>query len=140
MPRFIDISQLGDARLQKRLDQLDKRVQKAIVRRGLRKAAKDVLDSARANVAVDTGALRDGLAVKAVKPKRGVFGLQVATPTRAELGIDAEAKGFYPAVLEYGSENHTARPYLRPALDENREKARATIAASIRAELDAATS
>ncbi|MGE0857796.1 MAG: HK97-gp10 family putative phage morphogenesis protein [Gammaproteobacteria bacterium] len=137
MAKLIDISQLGDKRLQKKLDKLDKRVQKAIVRRGLRKAAKDVLESARAIVPVDTGALRDGLAVKALKPKRGSFGVQVVTPTRAELGIPADAKGYYPAVVEYGSDkrNLPPRPYLRPALDQNREKGKRTVADSIRAEV-----
>jgi hypothetical protein len=50
----------------------------------------------------------------------------VQTPTRDVLGISQSDPYYYPTVLEYGSSkrNIRARPYLRPALDENREKVR----------------
>ena len=42
----------------------------------------------------------------------------LAAERRSELGISENAKGYYPAVLEYGSKNNPAYPYLRPALAE----------------------
>lgn len=137
MPGFVDISGLGDKRISAKLGALDLKVQKKIVRKALRKAARPILAEARARVAVDTGKLRDGLSIKAVRARRGVFGVQVVTPRRVDLGIPADAKGFYPAVLEYGSENHPPRPYLRPALDANREKAVDTVADFVRSEISA---
>lgn len=140
MPKFVDVSQLGDKRVSAKLARLDIKVQKKIVRQALRKAAAPILATAKARVAVDTGALRDGLTIRAVKAKKGVFGIQVATPRRAELGIPADAKGFYPAVLEYGSVDHPPKPYLRPALEQNRDRALATVADFVRDEIEALAS
>jgi len=130
-PVGIDISGLGDARLQARLKRLDAKVQKKVVRKALRAGAKMVLAAARALVSADTGALRAGLKPRALKARRGTFGVQVMTPTREQLGIPADASGYYPAVLEYGAEGHPARPFLRPALDQARSTATSAIREAI---------
>lgn len=130
-PVGIDISGLGDARLQARLKQLDAKVQRKVVRQALRAGAKVVLAATKALVPVDTGALKSGLKLRALKSRRGTFGIQVQTPTRAQLGIPSDAKGYYPAVLEYGAEGHPAKPYLRPALEQARTAATTTIRTAI---------
>jgi len=128
----VDISGLGDTRLGKQLAKLEARIQKKIVRKALRTAGKMVLADARARVPVDTGALKKGLKLRAVKSRGGFVGVHITTPRRDELGIPQSAKHYYPAVLEYGAENHPARPYLRPALDANRSKAIEIIRSEIR--------
>ena len=133
MAGLIDISQLGDARLQRKLHSLGNKIEKKIVRRALRTAAKVVLQAAKARVPVDTGALKKGLKVRATKRSRTIIGVHIRTPTRAELGIHPDDPGYYPAVIEYGAEGHAAQPFLRPAMDEARDKARQVIADSIRA-------
>lgn len=138
MPGFVDISGLGDKRLSAKLAQLDLKVQKKMVRKALRKAGRPVLEEARARVPVDTGRLRDGLFLRATKRKRGTFGVEVAMPLRADLGISANAKGYYPAVIEYGAENHPPQPFLRPALDANKERAIRIVADFVRSEISSA--
>lgn len=137
-PVTVDISALGDVRLQKRLARLTTKMQKSIVRRALRAGAKEILAVTKQLVPVDTGKLREGLKIRATKARRGSFGVQVQTPTRADLGIGADEKGFYPAVLEYGADGHPPHPYLRPALEQGRAAALDAIATGIREGIDEA--
>ena len=41
--------------------------------------------------------------------------------SRSELGIPPGAPGYYPAHIELGTEDLDEDPYLRDAMDENRE-------------------
>lgn len=127
MARFVDISVLGDKALERKLRKLDERVQKKIVRKALRSGAKPVLADAKAYVPIDTGALESELKITASRARRGFFGVQVATPPRSILGIGPDDKGYYPAILEYGSDKMEPIPYLRPAFDNNRGRALAII-------------
>lgn len=118
----------GFAELNKALAELEPHLQKRIVSRALGKAARPVLATAKANVPVDTGKLRDGLKIRRRGPSRKTPHRQsarVTTPTRKELDIPADATGYYPAVIEYGSESRelAPRPYLRPALAANASQA-----------------
>ena len=135
---FIDISVIGDKALQKSLRELGApKYQRKVVRKALREAAKPILRSAREKVPSDTGKLRKGLRIRAAKSRRGRFGIRVMTPPRAYLGIDPEAKGYYPAHVELGTRRMAARPYLRPAFDENREKSLGLFARELRKAIDA---
>jgi len=105
-------------------------LQKKILRKVLRKATKPVLEKARALVPVDTGKLQKNMKVRAVgqgkRKRRGLLGASVRTPTRDTLGIDPDDRGYYPAVLEYGSakRNIPAKAYLRKAKDAAAEQVR----------------
>ena len=135
MAAAVDISMIGDKALQRKFAKLTPAIQKKIARKSFRKAAKLIKASARAKVSVESGALKRGIAVKSAKRKRGrggQIGIAVVTPTREKLGIDASYPWYYPAVIEYGSKNHAARPYLRPALDSNRRRALALIGDDLR--------
>lgn len=77
--------------------------------------------------------LADTIKVRAVKSKkRSVLGIAVSAGTRKELGLSDE-DGYYPFALEYGwvmrrkkggpvVKTIPARPFMRPALWNNREK------------------
>jgi HK97 gp10 family phage protein len=121
MTDFIDISFLGEQRLQRQLRALDIKLQRKIVRGAMRKAMRPVLKAARNKVPFDQGWLKSSLHIKS-RTRKGVTKLYVATGTREKLQIDADEKAFYPAVLEFGTfENRAiAKPYLRPAITENK--------------------
>lgn len=122
MAAFIDISLLGDKELQTKFRLLPIKVQRKLLRQGMRKAGKLVRDEARRLVPVDTGALKKSLKVRAAIRKRGSFGARIMTGERAELGIDPGASGYYPAVVEFGSKTQPAQPYLRAAADAKRDE------------------
>ncbi len=135
MGKFIDISLMGDRKLQRKLKRLPIVVQRKIVRHALREAARPVLATAKALVPVDTGRLKKSLKIRSAG-KRGQAGIVVRTGTRAELGIPEDAKYFYPAALEFGHGNVPAYPFLRPALDQNRPRALKIIARELGAGIE----
>ena len=122
----VDISELGDEQLSKNLAQIERAVQKKIVRKALRKAAKEIiLPHAKALAPVDTGRLRKSLKIRAAKRSRNRIGVKLEAGTREKLGIPADAKGYYPLALELGYVNRGGQfekpwPYMRPALYDNR--------------------
>ena len=126
MAREIDLSIFGNEVLIRKLRGLESKAQKAILRKGLREAAKMIAAEARTRAPYDTGALRKGIKVRAAKSKKYI-GMIVRTGTRAEMGIPETASHYYPALLELGTSRLPARPYLRPALDEKRTRALAAI-------------
>ena len=119
MSDYIDISFTGDKKLQRKLARVVVQTQRKIVRASMRKAMKVVKDRAQALVPVDTGKLRNSIRQMS-RTKRGISRAYVATGTREELGIPPDAKGFYPAVIEYGTRERPAHSYLRRAMEEKR--------------------
>jgi len=133
---FIDISVLGDKKLQKQLKNIELKMQKKIVKKALRMGTKVVLARAKALVPVSLGNtqgkhLRDTLKIKAFS-KKGVFGSTVITGTREQLGIDANDRWYYPAHVELGTKKMSPRPYLRPALRNNVEKIKRIVGVEIK--------
>ena len=123
MPGFIDISLIGDKVLQRKLKRLPIATQKKIVRKALREGGRPVLAAAQQNVPVRSGRTKASLKLRARKAKRGSFGVDVRTGTRAELGIPENDPSYYPFSVEYGHGNVAAQPFMRPAMDDNRDKA-----------------
>lgn len=110
---MINIKGLGD--LQRKLDRLNEKTQKTIVKDALRETNEEiVLPAVEARVPVDSGALKEGLKVKA-KNSRGKIGSAV---------FDEGYKGdqFYGSFQELGTRHQPARPYIRPAIDENADR------------------
>lgn len=121
--RFIDISMLGDKELQANFKKIDIALQKKIMRQALRRAAGPVFADVKTSVPVLTYRLFESLKIR-IFTKRGLMGAVVETGTRQDLGISADDPYFYPAVVEYGSQKKgiRAQPFMRPALDNNREE------------------
>jgi len=122
MANFIDIAVIGDKELQRKLKALDIKMQKKIIHKALRAAAKPILAQSKATAPVLSGRLKKSLKLRARRARRGVFGVQVMTGTRQELGIPAGYPYYYPAAVEYGHARAPAHPFLRPALEANRQK------------------
>ncbi len=128
----IDIRMVGDVRLQKKMGRLTGKDQKKIVRKALRLAAKVVLPVAKALVPVRRRKLKDSLKIKALKAKRGKFGVVIRTGTREELGIPSGDRYYYPAAVELSTKNVPARSFLRASLKQKRREALAVMGSEIK--------
>ena len=64
--------------------------------------------------------------------RSGFVGAAFPFPTRAEIGIDPKAKGFYPAAVEYGSPRMTAKAPIRRAVNDAAAFEEATMIAEMR--------
>ena len=99
----------GLEQLGKNIDKLSKSFARTTLRTALRNAAKPVRDLARDKVDVDSGPdLRRGIATEA-KVNRDGEGY-------ANVGFNRTT--FYGGFVELGTSQQSARPFLRPALDE----------------------
>lgn len=120
---MIDIQLLGAKELSRQLNNLDRQMAQNIVRRAMTQAAKPVVQTARALVRRKSGRLAKSIKSKVLKSRwnRGSrrIGRVIVTGSRKELGIPADASGYYPSTLELGSSHVPAKPYLRPAIDRN---------------------
>lgn len=121
---YVDISLLGDKKLARTFARLPGSVQKKLTRKALRDGAKIILRRARIYASGISKLLGRKLKVRALKRKdRSIFGAVVLTPTKAELGIPEDAKGYWPAHVELGfvhvgGEVIPPESYLRRATDE----------------------
>lgn len=132
----IDISMIGDKGLERAFKRLPVALQKKGVRRAFTRAARPILKAVRSRVPGSGErhkALRSGIKSRAGRrTRRGIIRRWILLPTRAELGIPADAKHYWPAALEYG---HIAgggtfvapRSYLRTGFDATEKLAEAII-------------
>jgi len=129
----VSITGIGFPELERKLKELAPKVQKKVVRSAMRRVAKDiVLPAARSGAPVRSGVLKASLAVKAMKArKRAVFGVQVQT---REGWFKGEA--YYGAFVELGTRTMKAKPYLRPALNENRGRITSELGSEIGAGIE----
>ena len=126
MAKVFDFTLLGDAEINKFFKTATRSVQRMLVRTAMKAAAVPVYESAKAKAPVDTGRLRDSMRIGRAKTKRYGVEIRIQTGSREELGIDANATGYYPMSQETGwtdesGRQHAAQPYMRPALYENKE-------------------
>lgn len=90
---------------------------KKALRTASREGAKVVARAAKAKVPKDTGTLRRSIRVRSIKRSRVKVGSRVITGEGFFKG-----ETFYGGFVEFGTKYMKARPFLRPAADENREK------------------
>lgn len=130
MAAVVDIRVIGDKRLARKLKRLDGAVQRDIVRKALRKAARPVLQEAQALAPVKTGTLQSSLIIRAFRGRGRAVGVVVQTRNREFFGIAPDDPYFYPAVVEYRHKS-----YLRAAVDTRRAEffrlSRSEVAAGI---------
>jgi HK97 gp10 family phage protein len=145
----------GLAELQKFLDALPKKVEKNIMRSALRAGAMVIMEQAKANVPVKTGALRDSLRVS-TGYKNGKVTATVKAGGKTKRGGDA----FYAHMVEFGTSAHNiaakaggwlsfmnvfakevahpgarAKPFLRPAMDARAQDALVAVGEQIKKRL-----
>jgi len=140
----IDISLLGDEALSKLLARLSGPVQRRVVSKAMRASAKRIQGHVVSNLSgspvhVRSGDLRaafSGARVRAGKGKRGVIRLGIEWPTRDKLGIAADDPYFYPTAIEYGHARASAKPFMRPAVDDHESEEHRRIGSEIGAGIE----
>lgn len=143
----VQVSGLKD--LDRALGELPKSVAKATLVRTLKKAGEPIAQAARAAAPVDDGTLRDSIAVSArLKNKVGMA--EFGAAMRAGLGVGAARQALrdarraagggsfaemyvgpslgkgvlrYAHLQEFGTSNHAAHPFMRPAWDSEKDNA-----------------
>lgn len=130
--RFINISLVGDKKLQKTLKKLALKDQKKLVRSELRKAAKPILRDTIANApktAESSGDLKKSIKLRAIKRSRNKIGVRIVAG--AETGSEALKRLGYATYTEWGSKNQAAQKFMRKAVDRGRQKFDQDLAAGI---------
>lgn len=98
--------------------------QKAAVRQAMRKAAKPIIDDAKSNVPVDSGALRDSIKIGSTlnksqrKQARSTKEKGAVTQYLGSGGKGAR----HSHLVEFGTVDQPAQPFLRPAWDAGRDQ------------------
>ena len=118
---FITAKLSGASEIGRVLDQLPRKLGEKALNAALRKGARVVLVAAKARAHKLTGDLRKNIRIR--KLPRSAAG------AGAHLVLELAPKGFYGLFHEFGTATVPAHPFMRPAFDENAEKAIAVIGA-----------
>lgn len=129
----------GDRELQRRFSAMTRRVQGNALRNAVRAGAIIVRDEARAIAPRDTGLMAKKIHIKVRRSRRGMSRMAVRTGTRTQMGMVAD-DFYYPGAVEFGTSEMNAQPFMRPAYDNKRGQAEATITSRIAAEIEKAAS
>ena len=85
-----------------------------ILERAAEAGGRVALDAAKAKCPVDTGALKRSLHIEKSKTKKPEI--------KQEVKISPGKNQYYGTFVELGTKRQAAKPYLRPAIDENQEQ------------------
>ena len=120
-----DIELTGVDEILNKLQQMGANISR-LENKALRNAAEPVLEDAKANVPVRTGKLKKGLKITNVKKKEGVKYILVGV----DRGDNSEI--FYSKFIEFGTSKMSARPFLQPAYEKNKDNIQKTIANTLK--------
>lgn len=142
----LDIKVDGLPELEAGLLALEAQVASRVLRRGLREGAKPVVEAAKSNVPVFSGALRESIGVRTAKGRRGknaavAFIGSIAKDKKAiALANDqrnTRVKGiFWGHIVELGYGRQAPQPFLRPAFDAKAIEAVSIFALTIKKSLE----
>ena len=121
----------GIKELRKAFKELSDSAQRGVLRTALRQAAKPVVKEARRRVPVDTGLTKKAIGTKVWLKKDSVATVMI--------GVRRGRKGkrhFLLHLLELGTRKMAARPFLRPALDSQKNAAVTALAKALKARID----
>lgn len=121
--RVDGLRELGD-----RMKSLSKDVNNRIGRAATAAGAVVIRNAAQAKVPVDTGNLKKNIIVKRLpKGESPLTSEHIVTVRKGKLTAKQKGSGlkdaFYGSFVEFGTAKMPARPYLRPAFDQNKERA-----------------
>lgn len=126
---------LGGETAVKVFDGLPAVLQRNLIRKSVRKAAKPVLDRAKANVPVDKGKLKASLKLRALRRTRkfpGRVGLKIQTSGKDSLFAGEQ---YYGAFQEFGTADIEPSGFLKRAADESKQEVNSIFQAELRARL-----
>ena len=116
---------IGDKEMLRRLNRLSGAKVRAVARPAVRFAMTPINKAAKAKVPRDSNALQKSLGFKAVPAKNVKNKGDVVGGIRPRKGFARQVNGrtrdprFYAHLVERGTKNMRARPFLRPAIDAN---------------------
>jgi HK97 gp10 family phage protein len=132
----------GGLDLEKALMDLKTTVAKGVTTRALKKAAQPVADAAERHVPVRTGALKESIEVSTRLARREKRFSSRKAPDEVRVHVGASYKlgrrGRHSHLVEFGTVNQAAEPYMRPAWEETKDQLLADLAQSMRVEFDKA--
>ena len=131
---MFDIALSGDKKLERRLVALGAKVSVRIMRSALNRAMTPILKDMRRRCPVRTGALKRSLGKKVVVRRRSGTVWAGIGPRK---GWPSEP-GNYVRLVEFGTANAPAHPFMRPAMDAGRARAMRQIASIVRAKIEKA--
>lgn len=120
MALVVDIKLLGNKELEKQLAKLPEASQKKPVRSAMRKSNNRLKRAIVAAAPVDTGTLKAALAatkVRSGRRSRSYLQSLWPLPKRELLGISADAKGYYPTSVEFGTSKRPPQSYIRATVN-----------------------
>jgi Bacteriophage HK97-gp10, putative tail-component len=125
----------GIRRIDRRLHTLLPRIQKKVVRQGIRAGLKVIAAEVRATAPVDTGEMKAHVKVRAVKGrKRGSISLECRIGGSAKLKRTSPKTGktvFYPAIVEY-----LKKKFMKRVFDSKGRQARQVMIDNIRSGIE----
>ena len=142
MPNGIKINGMAD--LERKLKALgSETIAKRVLRKAIRAGVKPILSAARANVPVESGALKKSLANKVKVNKSAAYGL--VGPATDYVGENGQRPSKYAHLVEYGHVSKTGQvipphPFIRTTADESLSGARDAYAEKLAAEIEAEAS
>lgn len=108
---------------------------------GSERAANVILEKAKQLVSVDTGTLKDSLEVKQVRAREDkkysmrisqpVFTIGPKSGTYENMNLKRNRAVRYGHIVELGTREMRARPYLRPAADTSKEEVISIVVAAL---------
>ena len=114
----LSIEIIGGQRLVAHLADAIKNI-KPKTREALREAARKIVQDAKALCPVDTGSLRRSIRAEEYPPQVNVYRIHVVAGGKI-INPKTRRPVDYAAYPEYGTSRMAPRPYLRPALEQNR--------------------
>jgi len=123
MSMDINISVFGDKEIAKKFQQLSN--QKEVLESSVLSGSLLVQNSAKEKAPYRTGNLRRSIHAEILEATN--------TRAKAKVGTDVE----YARPVEYGTKNRRAKPYLRPALHENKQAVINEIRDALREQIEA---
>ncbi len=108
----------GDKLLDRKLAQMDRKVQNKMVRDGLKAGLQPILDEAKANAPVKRGLLKRSLKIRGAKRRRGTIGRAIITKEGFFKG-----EAFYAGFVEFGTKFIKPRKFIKRAFDRRKQQA-----------------
>ena len=125
---FIDIGLIGDKDLQKKLNKLQGKDAKAVIRKVLRNQQKEIKKRADALVPTKSGALKASLRIRAGKRSRkrisvvliagGKRSIGKTESKRRGIAEGATEEAYYASFVELGTDKQPAQSFMRKARDD----------------------
>jgi len=122
----------GLKELNKALQQLPDKLQDKAIKNAMAAGARVIRKEAKRLVPVETGTLQESIVVSRTVQQKG---RRRTIKGGVVVGIKDEAR-FYAHLIEYGSSNSSAHPFLRPALDNQSRAAINKIGPKIGSEVE----